>query len=173
MKDQYADCYGIQLNFLREQKNVHQGEAPAGVSFRVIGPRSPKAWRCEVEKLARYFRRELGFDFPPYTANESDSDSEPSRDRVLVFSKFDWEDTIYFIGAIGVRWVEWDDAPPCWSFTWAWMHPYERRKGHLTRAWPVLMEMFPNPHMEPPVSEAMQRFLEKRGYFGKGMNYEI
>jgi len=101
----------------------------------------------------------MGFDFPPYTANESDFDAKPSPDRVLVFSKSQpGTDAVYFIGAVGVRWAEWSDAPPCWSLTWAWLHPYERRKGHLTRAWPILIEMFPNPHMEPPLSEAMERF---------------
>ena len=173
MKDQYAERYEIQLTFLREQKNVHQREAPVGAPFRVIGPRSPKAWRHEVEKLARYFKRELGFDFPPYTANEAESDSEPSLDRVLVVPKIDWEHTIYLIGAVGVRWSEWDDAPPCWSVTWAWLHPYERRKGHLTRVWPFLLRMFPGPHIEPPVSPSMMQFLRKVRYCTGSLDYEI
>ena len=174
MKDQYAERYQIQLTLLREQRNVHQREAPFDAPFRVIGPRSPKAWRREAEKLARYFKREMGFDFPPYTANESKFDSEPSPDRVLAFPReLPGTDAICFFGAVGVRWVEWDDDRPSWSLTWAWLHPYERRRGHLTKAWPFLLSIFPSPYVEPPVSQSMMQFLKKVDFFSASVDYEI
>jgi hypothetical protein len=158
-----SDYYKIVLGCLREQRNVHQREAPRGAPFRPIGPNSPKPWRKEVERLAYYFRREMGFDFAPYTADESDNSLEVDRDRVLAFTKEEWG-RVRFVGAVGIRWREWDDAPSGWSVSWAWVHPYERRKGYLAKVWPFVLEMFPNPRIEPPVSTAMKRFLKKVGY---------
>ncbi len=44
---------------------------------------------------------------------------------------------------------------------WVWLHPYMRRKGCLTRAWPIFAERFGQFDCEPPLSDAMQTFLEK------------
>ena len=168
-----VDRYHIALTLLREQENVHQREAPPGAPFRVLGPDSPKPWRKEVEKLAYYFKREMAYDFPPYTANEDESSREVSRDRVLVFAKEDWDNGVRFIGAVGVRWWEWSASRPWWTASWAWLHPYERRKGHLTKAWPFLLSMFPSPRMEPPLSHSMMQFLKKVDYFSAFRDYEI
>lgn len=159
---QHAERYQIQLKFVRRQENLHQWEAPDGAPFHVVGPRSPEPWRQEVERLAYNFKREMHFDFPPYTANESDSDRKPCHDRVLAFSRdIIMTEYIYFIGAIGFRLDECPGQPPRWCATWAWLHPYERGRGHLANAWPFLLEMFPAPHFERPLSQAMEQFLRK------------
>jgi len=143
--------------------------APAGANFHVLSAASPLKWRQAAERLACYFRREFQYDFPPYRATEEDGDDEVSRDRVLIFGRNTWSRTgavgIFFFGAVGVRWVEdEDDAPPCWSLEWAWFHPYERGKGHLSRAWPHLLQLFPDPSLAHPLSKAMIEFLRKAGY---------
>jgi len=76
---------------------------------------------------------------------------------VLVFVKRttleDWKEYLYFIGAVGMRWRKWEDVPDGWGLSWAWLHPYERRQGLLTKAWPFLTEKFPGMRIESPVSE--------------------
>jgi hypothetical protein len=110
----------------------------------------------------------MEFDFSLYTASELDSDRNLAKDRVLVFAREtatqNMERAICFYGAIGIRWRIWSNAPASWSIVWAWLHPYERRKGHLTKAWPFIMEMFPSPHVEWPLSSSMGNFLKKIGY---------
>lgn len=148
-------------------ENRHDDSVPAGAPFRLVGPVSPLSWRRAVEKLAYYFRREFGYDFPPYEASEVEN-WDLAKDRVLVFIKKttleDWEDYFYFVGAVGMRWRKWDDVPHGWGLAWAWLHPYERRKGLLTQAWPFLTEKFPAIRIEAPVSEAMLGFLKRVGY---------
>ncbi len=149
----HAEHYEMRLPYLRLLKNAHEKEASPDMPFLVIGPKSPVSWRKAVESMAYYFRREMHFDFPPYGVTETDFSPELGRDRVLVFPKTTviegFLDVCYFIGAVGVRWREWTDAPASWCVTWAWLHPYERRQGHLTKAWPFLLRTFPNTWVEP------------------------
>ncbi len=166
---EHVEHYDIRLPYLAVDDNYrHDDLRPEGAPFRVVGPVSPRPWRDAVERLAYYFRREMRYDFPPYTASEVDLNWDLAKDRVLVLAKEtvleDWQDAIYFFGAIGVRWRNWSDAPASWSIAWAWLHPYERRKEHLTRAWPFILEMFPSPHVESPLSPSMVSFLKKIGY---------
>jgi hypothetical protein len=165
---EHAEQYEIRLPYVRLVTNVHDKEAPEEALFQVVGPGSPRKWRVEVERLAYYFRREFGYDFPPYTADEADFGSGLVKDRVLVFFKATFnrrmEDVLYFYGAIGVHWRVWADAPASWSIAWVWFHPYERRKGHLTSAWPFLIRTYPDLWVEHPLSKAMEEFLKKVGH---------
>lgn len=172
--------YDLKFPRLRMLKKPHEREAnyaqASNAPFMVVGPQSPLSWLEAIEEMAYYFKRELKFDLPPFSADER-SKPELRRDRVLVFYKTeildhkptprnlkDFINAYTFFGAIGVRWREWNDAPASWSLPWVWLHPYERRQGHLTKAWPVLLKMFPDPYVEPPVSPAMLAFLKKVGY---------
>lgn len=160
--------YEIGAPCVRDLKNPHQKEAPVGAPFFVIGPGSPLKWRKAAEEVAYYFRREGHFDSPPYEANEIQYGLEYATARVLVFHHDDcdpdFNDLFFFIGAVGVRWVKWDKAPASWSVEWAWIHPYKRRSGVLKKAWPFIVEMFPNIWVSHPLSDAMKGFLQKIGY---------
>jgi hypothetical protein len=172
--------YDLKFPHLRMAKNPHEREANCAQAynapFMVVGPQSPLNWLKAVEEMAGYFKRELQFDFLTFTAHER-LHPEFQRDRVLVFYKEailehkptpknpkDFTKAYTFFGAIGVRWRQWENAPAVWSFPWVWLHPYERRQGHLTKAWPFLLKMFPNPAVEAPISPAMTGFLKKVGY---------
>jgi hypothetical protein len=48
-----------------------------------------------------------------------------------------------------------------WTLDWVWIHPYQRRKGHLTHAWPVFKNMFGDFAVMKPLSSAMNSFLPK------------
>ena len=164
----YPDYHDIRLPFLKSNgKNLYDRFTPGGAPFRIVGPASPLIWRRATEKLAYFFHREMQFDFPPYEASEV-TNWDLAKDRVIVLVKettlTDWEQYLFFIGAVGIRWRVCDNAPACWAITWVWLHPYERRQGHLTRVWPFIMETFPSARIEPPISQAMVAFLRKVGY---------
>ena len=172
--------YDLQFPLLRMARNPHQREANHAqvydAPFLVIGPQSPLSWLKVVEKMAYYFKRELGYETPTFVADDR-FEPELRHDRILVFYKSkildhkpsvrnpkDFINAYIFFGAIGVRWQQWKDVPASWSLPWVWLHPYERRKGHLTNAWPLVLKMFPNPVVEQPISQAMTGFLNKVGY---------
>lgn len=175
--------YDLKFPCLRISHNPHEREANCAQAynapFMVIGPQSPLNWLKAIEEMAYYFKRELKFDFAPYSADER-LEPKTQRDRILVFYRTetldhkptprnpkDFTNAYTFFGAVGVRWREWEDAPASWSVPWVWVHPYERRQGHLTEAWPFLLKMFPDPYVEPPLSSAMAGFLQKVGYTDK------
>lgn len=172
--------YDFKFPHLCIAKNPHEREANCAQAYNapfvVVGPQSPLSWLKAVEEMAYYFKRELKFEFPTFTADERFK-PELQRDRVLVFNRTeildhkptpknpkDFVNTYTFFGAIGVRWRQWENDSASWSLPWVWLHPYERRQGHLTKAWPFLLKMFPNLSVEPPFSPAMAGFLNKVGY---------
>ena len=54
---------------------------------------------------------------------------------------------------------EWESAH--WGLAWVWFHPYERRRRHLSRAWPYFRARFGDFEVERPLSLAMAAFLRK------------
>lgn len=120
-----------------------------------VGRRSPASQKKAVELMATYFRREFGYDFVQYSANEFLDDSETL--AWLWATGYPQDYTI--IGGGCFRKREWKDLPNAWAMQWIWLHPYFRRKGILTRAWPVFTAMFGPFDVEEPVSNAMDHFL--------------
>jgi hypothetical protein len=167
---EFAERYDIRLWLVRAAlDNCHDEEAPPDAHFHVIGPMSPDSWQQAVEKLGQYFQREFRYDSPPYEALEFDHyGAKYWDDRVVVFSQdtFDsnMDEALIFVGAVGFRRGYDETSNQIWILSWAWFHPYERRKGELTRAWPILNKMFPGFKVSPPSSPAMKSFLSKVGY---------
>jgi hypothetical protein len=124
-----------------------------------VHPRSSKNLRLAVETAAYFFKREFGFDFAQYTADE---DTGP-KDRIfaMVHIRADGKDGVF--GVISFRWREWKDDPPAYALQWVWFHPWERRQGHLSKFWPQFREKLGNFIVEGPLSEAMYAFLKKHG----------
>ncbi len=134
----------------------------------LVSIRSPRVYKNAVERIAYYFKREFHYDFPQYLASEHSvvkrhrrPDSDDS--NLLAFLWYDADETNYAE-------AEWPTFGACcfrlrgdrWVFDWVWFHLYERRKGHLTRAWPLFRAMFGDFGIAPPVSPALQRFLERQ-----------
>jgi len=67
------------------------------------------------------FQRELGFDFPPYNAEEAAGNY-----HWLIVS-----DEGGPIGGMSARWCEYSDTPAQWEWAWVWVIPAERRSGHV------------------------------------------
>ena len=133
---------------------------PAGrqkLHLYLITKKTPLLARKATEIIAYYFRREFGYDVPPYTAHE-DGDG---RDRIfLLTQEKDWESE-YAVGAIVFRWRSYRNAPEQLVLSWVWIHPFLRRQGILTAYWDIFRKHYGDFHVEPPLSKAMESFLKK------------
>jgi hypothetical protein len=108
-----------------------------------------------AETVAHYFRRETGFDFPPYSAG----DEGPESPVYLIRSAEILRMVPVIAGAIGMRQVAGH-----WVLRWVWVHPWERG-GRLThRTFDLLDELYPDFKIEAPVRPAMRRLMHKRNY---------
>lgn len=130
-------------------------------TFLPLDSRSPLRLRNRLEGMAIMFRRELSFDFPPYSATEADplpwnDDCKPAHHWLIVTP--DGRP----IGGFSARWREWTDAPAQWMWAWVWVIPSERRTGHVQRCWALLKAKFPNIQPEPPFSYPVAKFFANR-----------
>lgn len=135
-----------------------------------LPPDSPKILLRSVGKLAYYFKREMHFDFVQFEANEAKGDSgfvpyeafvffEPARDRLCENKPM----LLRVFGACCFRLREKSDHASSWSLDWVWMHPYFRRRGHLTSAWPMFELRYGRGfHVAQPLSLAMESFMANR-----------
>jgi len=123
--------------------------------------------RQAVEQFAHYFRREFRYDFLHYEAGEGagwDRASQPAEDEAAAYPfasgcSYDGR----YVGAACFRWRLYRDIPPRWALAWVWLHPYERRRGLLTLAWPVWVARHAPFAIELPLSDAMETFVRRQG----------
>jgi hypothetical protein len=117
---------------------------------------SPTHLRRAVHTLAGYFQREFHHDQVPW----SQHDEEPSTMAFL------WcptpREQSPAIGAACFRARQWKGKPDGYGLVWVWFHPFERRRKHLSRAWPFFKSMFGNFVVEAPRSLSMEAFLAKQ-----------
>jgi hypothetical protein len=152
----------------REKETIRGTSAKASGVSAVVTPASPKILRESVECIAYYFERELECTVGvPYCSLEKADDQHRA---------YLWTDggslpgEAIVIGACCFRWRQWTDAPAGfdlagYALQWIWFHPYERRKGHLERAWPYFEGRFGRVIAEGPFSPAMEAFLRKHRAF--------
>jgi len=106
-----------------------------------------------VEMLATYFRREFHYDFVQYQARSYDTQGRA----------FVWANPAGWVtGACHFAWRDYTDSPAAFAMSWIWLHPYVRRNGLLTRAWPFFRARFGDFCVERPLSSAMSGFLAKQ-----------
>ena len=130
---------------------------------------SPLPMRMRVEKIGRYFKREFRTDFPPMLAREVPGEHgcipyeahlffECARDHL----EEDKPTPYRILGAACFRWQTWSNAEPCWEFSWIWLHPFARRRGHLSKAWPAFRRQYGVFAVSEVLSRDMEAFLAKR-----------
>ena len=112
-----------------------------------------------VEQMARYFRREFHYDFLAYTARYHREQGDQAIQPYLFFDRNDVNDLV--IRPIGACSFSYNQAASKWSLGWIWFHPFARRQGHLTRAWPQFRERYGSFTLAPPLSDAMAAFVQK------------
>ncbi|MDA8084066.1 MAG: hypothetical protein M0024_10460 [Nitrospiraceae bacterium] len=125
--------------------------------------KSAKQHRKAVYKIARFFKKEFQYDFVQYGYDGDEKDE--------LHCAFLWIDPgtvelatefrVPCVGATCFRWRSNADDSPLWVMDWIWIHPFYRRKGLLTAAWPQFRDRFKDFVCERPLSEAMKKFLLK------------
>lgn len=139
---------------------------------------SPIEVRQALEYVAMMFRREKGFDFPLFGADEHKYENTV-KDRHFV-----WTDTCHHrkfdhtavVGGCSFRWREdeEDHLQPHYAMQWVWFHPHFRgakkdcwdnmkEESLLCQAWPIFRNLYGDFRLDPPLSAAMNAFLRKMG----------
>ena len=175
----FGDYYCVRpLPIAWEQLNGSwdlEQERVDGISSRDCGiaaavtKRSRQCLQVAVECIAWYFRREFDYDFVQYCAAEKDDVTRPVT--------YLWADEgtlhngkITTFGACCFRWREFRDHDPGYALDFAWLHPYQRMHGVLSRAWPYFRARFGQDfYVQPPLSIAMVRFLAKQEHLPFGI----
>jgi hypothetical protein len=120
--------------------------------------------REALEKFARYFKAEFRYDHVQYHADEHDKNcigflfTESALD---VCSDEHIEMPTRCSGGVCFRKVIFSDGEK-WILYWVWLHPFFRDLGILSRHWQYFRTQFNDFIVEPPLSSAMQSFLEKQ-----------
>jgi hypothetical protein len=127
----------------------------------VVTPRSPLVLRGAVEALAHCFQREMGSDAVQFDAR----DDNPDDYRAYLWAAytdglealFSAPDKLSIVGAAVFR----KRLPDAYGLQWIWLHPYHRRKSHLSTSWPYFVKRLKRFFVEPPLSAAMHGFVKK------------
>lgn len=123
---------------------------------------SPENYRKSVERFARYFLREMNFDFIQYEAEENFLFPGYKPYHAYLF-----HNRTRFLGACCFRFNEL--ATPSWCLDWVWLHPFARRNGHLKNTWPLFCEKYGRFNISEPLSDGMKNFLHKINHCDKGL----
>lgn len=134
----------------------------------LVTANSPKSYINAVEKLAIYFRREGGWDFPPFTAYEySRKNYQRTNDKLT--RSFLWYDAEEGHGG---NWPTFGASTfrkkaDYWELSWIWIHPYKRSRGYVRNAWPFFRSMFGLFIPSQPWSASLIRLMTKNGHLEK------
>jgi len=117
---------------------------------------SRKGLRSAVYTIAKYFRREFGYDFIQYGIDNDDATvylfyKEDHLNEAVGAVCFRFKSTVYPDKSTEYRW--WLD--------WAWFHPYQRQKGLLSGLLPTIKKEHPRMLLSYPLSKGMDKFDKK------------
>jgi hypothetical protein len=122
-------------------------------SLLSVLPASPLPLKREVEKFARYFRREFDFDIVPFDVGD--------REHYTAYLFSNGERSVW-VGACCFRTSYFEDIDLYTeTLKWVWLHPYFRRSGVLSSCWKTLRDNHGDFYIDTPVSPPMQEFLRK------------
>lgn len=143
---EYADFYEIKLPRLRR----------SGINCDpvLVCIDSPEHYRKNVERFARYFLREMQYDFIQFEATEN-----IFQPNYKPYNAYLFHNKQQFLGACCFRFDE--SATQCWCLDWVWLHPFARRKGYLSKSWPCFYEKYGSFNISRPLSDGMEKFLVK------------
>jgi hypothetical protein len=138
----------------------------------VVGAVSSKRQRKAVEVTSRYFRREFRNQVVPYNTKAF---SVPDEHRAYLWidrHEYVWHrhKKVYpVIGACCFRLRGYKGPLPpdvpakSYILEWLWFHPYERRRGHFSKALPYFLARFPRLITDHPVSPETAALLKGHG----------
>jgi hypothetical protein len=151
---------GVNLNVCEQSWSFDTGEGAAS-RFReasglaaVVTAKSIMQLREAAENCNTFFVRENGYT-RQFSRNDDDDKylaylwGEPTESRVAIF------------GAACFRFRGYRERS-LFAMQWIWLHPFARRKGHLSAAWPYFRKRFGAFIVEAPYSDGMKAFLAGR-----------
>jgi hypothetical protein len=129
-----------------------------GLSLWLVLPLWKNREMIVVEQIGYYFKREMHYDFSPYSAESRSYDN-----HAYLFGEHrgihcvDPHANIYHaVGAAGFTCPD----KSAHILEWVWLHPYIRRCGVLKSAWPAFESRHSDFAIRSPVSQSMELFLE-------------
>ena len=129
-----------------------------------VNTSSPKETKEALEKFARYFKYEFNFDDVQYHAENHDKNCIGF---LFTESAFDMatddnpQTPTRCVGGCCFRKEEFKGSIK-WVLYWVWFHPYFRNKGILSSHWSPFTEQFGDFIVWPPLSPAMESFIDKQ-----------
>lgn len=120
--------------------------------------KSPITHRKAVWKLARFFRREFGYDFTQYGYGGKDDDVDHV---AYLWCPLDCMLVGWRTHCIGATCFRKREETGKMAMQWIWLHPFFRRQGLLSAAWPRFVKEHGEFDVEGPLSEAMEAFLRE------------
>jgi hypothetical protein len=123
--------------------------------------KSPKSYRKAVYRIARFFKLEFNYDFVQYGYEGEDDDPNHVaflwiHPEAIGYSK---KFKVPCIGSCCFRLRK-----SSYALQWIWLHPYFRRHGLLSSAWPKFVDEFGKFKIEQPLSDGMKAFLKKQNF---------
>ena len=123
---------------------------------------SPRAHRRAVYRLADCCRREMRYGLQyGYDGDEDDPDHVAFLWVHPEAVGMSWAFRVPCVGATCFRLR--DEG---WALQWVWVHPFFRRRGLLSGAWPAFVREFGAFAVEGPLSAAMRGFVAKHAQGG-------
>ncbi len=139
-------------SFDKEEGEAAQLREASGLAA-VVTAKSDMGLRVAAENCDTFFLREHGYtrQFDRYDEENYLAYlwGEPAEGRVAIY------------GACCFRFRQYETGSS-YAMQWIWLHPYARRKGHLSAAWPYFRKRFGAFIVEPPYSDGMKVFLDAR-----------
>jgi hypothetical protein len=154
-------------------KPYYHIDLPASESFvnnvgrLQITAKSPIKHRRTLEQFARYFKREMHYDFVQYLASEDQCHPDHIPYCGWLFTGTlrrlvdDILDSQRAIGGCCFRLRKLSNEHK-WYLDWIWFHPFWRSRGQLSKHWRFFRQEYGDFAIEYPISPAMDRFLKKQ-----------
>lgn len=121
---------------------------------------SQKSLKNAARILGYYFRRENSYDYPPYEVEDHVDDNL----QIILFLQRQYRDSYYAMGCVEFAYEQrYEGIPKGWLLGWAWMHPYSRGKGYVSKVYPHLIERYGDFYFQFPLSKAMLHVATKLG----------
>lgn len=121
----------------------------------------PLIMRTRLEKIAKFFKREFGYDFVQFGATDF---IDSNKVRPFLFAKPLYDEREVFFGGCCFRFREYKIGPPVWALQWVWIHPYMRHQN----LWKTFSDFIISKNedlkdyfIEPPLSGSMKAFIKK------------
>ncbi len=129
-----------------------------------VDRRSPRWLHRLVYERARALQRGQGYDFAQWSEDGGDPEDTATRRDYHAWLLIELAaDGPIAIGAAAFNWILWRNMPPCWRLDFVWIAEGWRRRGALSRRWPIWRAAYGDFVLESPLSDAMRSFVDKQG----------